>query len=155
MRDQSKAVLNTILQVEQPSRIQAVPDGAVMLCTVQWPTSDTVEDNTINCTGSMNYHLERNAEYQIFYWYIGNRTKQKTRCNRSGNDASRKNQLSLRTTRLTRTDCFDMSLYLINSFATAPVKTRRLFTSASSPLTDLCGRLNEPLLPRSRRNPGA
>ena len=118
MRDQAKAVLNTKLQVEKSSRIQGVPDaaiidGCVMLCTVQWPTSDTVEDNIINCKGSMNYHLERNAEYQIFDWYIGNRTKQMTRCNRSGNDASRKNQLSLRTTRLTRTDCFDMSLYLI------------------------------------------
>ena len=57
MRDQSKAVLNTKLQVEQPSRIQAVPDaviigGCVMLCTVQWPTSDTVEDNIINCMGT-------------------------------------------------------------------------------------------------------
>ena len=117
MRDQSKAVLNTKLQVEQPSRIQAVPDGAiiggcVMLCTVQWPTSDTVEDNIINCMGSMNYHLERNAEYQIFDWYIGNRTKQMTRFNRSGNDASRKNQLSLRTTRLTKTDCFDICHYI-------------------------------------------
>ena len=112
MRDQSKAVLNTKLKLEKSSRIQGVPDaiiidGCVMLWTVHWPTSDTVEDNIINCTGSMNYHLDRNAEYQICDWYIGKITKQMTRSIRSGNDASRKNQLSLRTTRLTRTDCFD------------------------------------------------
>ena len=56
MRDQSKAVLNTKLQVEKSSRIQGVPDaiiidGYVMLWTVHWPTSDTVEDNIINCMG--------------------------------------------------------------------------------------------------------
>ena len=118
MRDQSKVVLNTKLKLEKSSRIQGVPDaiiidGCVMLWTVHWPTSDTFEDNIINCTGSMNYHLDHNAEYQICDWYIGKSTKQMTRSNRSGNDASRKNQLSLRTTRLTRTDCFDMSLYLI------------------------------------------
>ena len=123
MRDQSKAVLNTKLQVEKWSRIQGVPDaiiidGYVMLWTVHWPTSDTVEDNIINCMGSRNYDLERNVEYQIFDWYIGNSTKQMTRFNRSGNDASRKNQLSLRTTRLTRTDCLICHYIWLSTFRT-------------------------------------
>ena len=47
MRDQSKAVLNTKLQVEKSSRIQGVPDaiiidGCVMLWKLHWPTSDIV-----------------------------------------------------------------------------------------------------------------
>ena len=67
---------------------------------------------------SRNYDLERNVEYQIFDWYIGNSTKQMTRFNRSGNDASRKNQLSLRTTRLTRTDCLICHYIWLSTFRT-------------------------------------
>ena len=63
MRDQSKAVLNTKLQVEKSSRIQGVPDaaiidGCVVLCTVQWPTSDTVDDNIIGKKMTMNVSME-------------------------------------------------------------------------------------------------
>ena len=95
MRDQSKAVLNTKLQVEQSSLIQGVPDaviidGCAMLWTVHSSTCDTVEDCIINFMRTIEYHLERGDIYLIFD--IGNSTKQMTRS----------------------TDCFDMSLYLIH-----------------------------------------
>ena len=103
MRAQSKAVLKTKLQVEQSSRIQGVPDavisdGCAMLWIVHWPTSGTVEDYVVNSMGSIKYHLERGDVYLVFDRYIANSTKQMTRSSRSGNDASRKHQLSLHTT---------------------------------------------------------
>ena len=103
MRAQSKAVLKTKLQVEQSSRIQRVPDaviidGCAMLWTVHWPTSGTVEEYVVNFMGSIKYHLERGDVYLVCDRYIGNSTKQITRSSRSGNDASRKHQLSLHTT---------------------------------------------------------
>ena len=103
MRAQSKAVLKMKLQVEQSSRIQGVPDaviidGCAMLWTVHWPTSGTVEDYVVNVMGSIKYHLEHGEVYLVFDRYIGNSTKQMTRSSRSGNDASRKHQLSLHTT---------------------------------------------------------
>ena len=103
MRAQSKAVLKTKLQVEQSSRIQGVPDaviidGCAMLWTVHWPTSGTVGEYVVNFMGSIKYHLERGDVYVVFDRYIANSTKQMTRSSRSGNDASRKHQLSLHTT---------------------------------------------------------
>ena len=103
MRAQSKAVLKKKLQVEQSSRIQGVPeaviiDGCAMLWTVHWPTSGTVEDYVVNFLWSIKYHLERGDVYLVFDRYIGNSTKQMTRSSPSGNDASRKHQLSLHTT---------------------------------------------------------
>ena len=70
--------------------------------------------------GTIKYHLERSDVYLIFDRYIGNSTKQMARSSRSGNDASRKDHLSLRTIGSQRsaqqgtTDCFDMSVFLIN-----------------------------------------
>ena len=53
----------------------------------------------INFTGCINYHLERGDVYLIFDRYIGSySTKQMMRSSRSGNDASRKHQVSLQTT---------------------------------------------------------
>ena len=68
-----------------------------MLWTVHWPTSGTVEDYVVNFMGSIKYHLERGDVYLVFDRYIANSTKQMTRSSRSGNDASRKHQLSLHT----------------------------------------------------------
>ena len=104
MRAQSKAVLKTKLQVEQSSRIQGVPDaviidGCAMLWTVHWPTSGTVEEYVVSFMGSIKYHRrERGDVYLVFDRYIAKSTKQMTRSSRSGNDASRKHQLSLHTT---------------------------------------------------------
>ena len=77
MRDQSKAVLNTKLQVEQSSRIQGVRyavimDGCAMLLSVHWPTSDTVEDYIINLMGTIKYHLERvkNTQFEVGSWQV-------------------------------------------------------------------------------------
>ena len=92
MRAQSKAVLNTTLQVEQSSRIQGAPDAVVirvcaMRCTVHRTTSDTVEDYIFHFLGTITYNLERSDVYLICDRYIGNSTKQMTRSSRSGNYA--------------------------------------------------------------------
>ena len=62
------------------------------------PTSGTVADYIINFMGPIKYHLERGDVYLLFDGYIGNNTKQMMRSIRSGNDASRENQLGLHTT---------------------------------------------------------
>ena len=61
-----------------------------MLWTVHWHTSGTVEDYIINFVVTNRYHLEC-----VYDRYIENSTKQLMRCSRSGNDASRNNQLCL------------------------------------------------------------
>ena len=60
-------------------------------------TSGTVADYIINFMGPIKYHLERGDVYMIFDSYIRNSTKQMVRSSRSGNDASRENQLGLHT----------------------------------------------------------
>ena len=107
MRAQSKAILNTKLQVEQSSRIQGVSDaviadGCAMLWTVHCPTSGPDDDYVINFMGTINYNQERGDVYLIFDRYIGNSRRQMTRSSRSGNDASREHQLSLHPERFSR-----------------------------------------------------
>ena len=51
-----------------------------------------------NFIGPIKYHMERGDVYLIFDSYIGNSTKQIMKSSRSGNDASRDNQLGLHTT---------------------------------------------------------
>ena len=102
MRAQMKAMLKTKLQVEQSSRTQGTPnvviiDGCAMLWTVHWPTNGTVLDYVVNFMETIKYHLARYDVYLVFDRYTESSTKQMTRSSRSGNDASRKHQLSLQT----------------------------------------------------------
>ena len=102
MRIQAKAALKAKLQVEVSTRLTRSPDaiiidGCALLWSVHWPVSGTVDEYAVNLMGIIGYHLRAGDVYLIFDRHLPGSTKQVTRPNRAGKDASKKHQLNLHT----------------------------------------------------------